>query len=805
MATVSASLRNSPGQLWQFPLFFLGVASIVAVWYLRPLWRLSPADRYLRDLAPLRQAIDKTPPDPGQVQGLLRKVQSSEPPGELLAQTQYLVGSAYMVLAEGAATTEDATQYWGLARKYLEAAQLAGIPEADQIRHSFRLAKTWAMNEVEPAKVIEALLKISPVSDDVPESNRVLAEMYLKLKPPEHKKARDSLKEYLSRVLPARTETQNKILNQARLQQGELCIELNDLDEARRVLDRIGADAPIAILVAAKILLAKSYQKDLEWGQAIRVWEQAKALKDLTPVQKSTILFQLADCYLHGNRRTEALAALDELRKSGGNEALASALKLAELQLNDSAQRLQAVLTLESALPKLANPEQFQNPLLDLTEARGIYEDAAESYREAGEYALSIRVARAYARIADKGRDRELAAEALEAWGLSLLNPATGDGPAGARAVEEGIKKVREAAEEWRALSALKTAPTEKGDLLRRAADLYLKVGNLTDAIKMLDEFTIHVNNYPEERMAEFWLQKGELYLKADNKDQARASFLNGVKAGGDKNPSPKALRCQVRLAEMAIQSKDAKKVASAKDDLEKILSKPDLAANDKDLHELALTLFADALVQREEYGLAEARYSEVLSNHSNGAKANYAQFQLAYCYYREATQESARCREANKIRNDPATSNFRKQEAETKFEQCNARYLQFLKKAFDAFKNSETALQQAGQKLTQEDAILLRRASLIAADCAYYLGNYEESMERYDKLTRRYSGTVVALEAFKQMYECKKFLKDFRKANELFLQMRLSFEKMHESAFDGSSLEHTRAYWLKWFEENQK
>ncbi len=200
MATVSASLRNSPGQLWQFPVFFLGIAAIIGAWHLRPLWKLTPAERYQRDLTPLRQAVDKTPPDAGQVQTLLRKVQSSEPPAELLPQTQYLVGSAYLIVAEAASNAEDATQYWGLARKYLEAAGESGIADADQTRHAFRLAKAWAMTDVEPAKVIEALTKSLSGSDDVAETNRVLAAMYLKVKPPEPKKARDCLKEYLARL-----------------------------------------------------------------------------------------------------------------------------------------------------------------------------------------------------------------------------------------------------------------------------------------------------------------------------------------------------------------------------------------------------------------------------------------------------------------------------------------------------------------------------------------------------------------------------------------------------------------------------
>src|SRR4051794_13735797 len=63
MATDSAR-TTAPRHLWQVPVFFLGVAALVAVVLLRP--RLGPdtlvaAEHQLRDA---RKALEQTPPDP---------------------------------------------------------------------------------------------------------------------------------------------------------------------------------------------------------------------------------------------------------------------------------------------------------------------------------------------------------------------------------------------------------------------------------------------------------------------------------------------------------------------------------------------------------------------------------------------------------------------------------------------------------------------------------------------------------------------------------------------------------------------
>ena len=276
MATDSAPSRN----LWQLPIFLLGIGALAAVWYGRPYWQLTPAQRFERDLAALKQLLDKSPVDVGQVQAQLKKVQGVDPPPHLAAQTTYAVGSSLAIIAEATASREEADQLWQSARQMLEEVE-SNIPQGDRQRHRFRLARAWARTGEPAPKVIEALTATIDCGDDPSEGNRLLAELYLKLDPPDLKRARDACREYLARVLPGRTEQQQRVLNEARLLLGELHTRLGEAEDARKALERIGPDAPPEVLAAARIQLAKSYLAEEDWTAAIRCFEQARDVRGI--------------------------------------------------------------------------------------------------------------------------------------------------------------------------------------------------------------------------------------------------------------------------------------------------------------------------------------------------------------------------------------------------------------------------------------------------------------------------------------------------------------------------------------------
>lgn len=801
MAMEAASRSRS---LWQVPTFLIGIAALVAVWYGRSYWQPTAAQRYERDLIALRQTLDKNPIDSTQVLTLLRKLQSQEPPPHLDKQVPYVIGSALVIQAESAERAEEAAEAWKASRKLLEQAANQGLPEADRARHQYRLAKAWAKTGEAPAKVIDALLVSVKSGDDPSEGSRIMAEMYLKLDPPEPTRARDALKEHLAKVLPARTDAQQRQLNLARLMLGELQTQLGEPEDSRKVLERIGPDAPPEILVAARTQLAKSYLAEEDWVPAIRCLEQARDVRGITTGQKTFVLYNLAEAYQRSNRKPEAQAALQQLRKGTGSEAQAAAFRLVELFVADPAKREEAVTILEETAAGLKRPDLYDNTLLPLREARNVFEETAQLLRTANAFELSLRAARAYSNLAEAGRHHELAAEAMQAWGQLQLDQATLAEPEDRPSlVEEGTKRIREAAKEWREAAAAKQTSIEKGDPLYRAADLYLKAGDQEDALKMLDELGLKVPEFPQERLADVWLKKGEVYLALGNRDQAKLCFLNGIQLA-EAHPTPSLLRCRIRLAELLLKGTDAVALNRVAADLETNLANPELI-RDRELHEAGLTFLAEMPFQQKDYRKAEVRFRSLLDNYPDSPRAALARFHLGQCYWFIAGQEADKCKSAKKVIDDASATEERKTEAEAQYEASYKLYMDWLKKASEPFKAVEAALLKGmtNPRLPRAEAELLRKASFYAADCAFFSGEYTDSVVRFDTIASRYAGSVAQLEALRTMWRCYQYyLQDADKALSTLTQIRTAYLQMPDAEFDGSSEIRRRDYWQRWFEQ---
>ncbi len=290
----------------------------MAVGYDLPGMKITPEQRFQKDFDALRQAIDRNPVDAAQVQSLLHKVHGMEAPANLAKQAPFVIGSALVIFAESTAAPEEAAEQWKTARKLLENAAAIGVADPDKLRYQFRLAKTWAQTGEPPQKIIDALNASINCGDDPAEGYRVLAETIMKVPGPEsNKKARNAFKDYMAKALPARTEAQQRQLNQARLALGSLQIQLNEPEDARKILERIGPDAPSDILIEARILLAESYLNEEEWTQAIRCLEQARDVRGISATQKTYVLFKLAEAYLRAKRRTEAVPTIKPAAQRG--------------------------------------------------------------------------------------------------------------------------------------------------------------------------------------------------------------------------------------------------------------------------------------------------------------------------------------------------------------------------------------------------------------------------------------------------------------------------------------------------------
>jgi len=814
MAKESASRMGR--QLWQLPTFLMGIAALIAVWQARPYLRPTPAERYARDLNQLRQHLEKGAPDAAAVQTLLRRIESIPAPAPLVSQARFLTGSAYVALGEAGGPAEDVATRWKAAREYLESVAQGDLPIPDQQRLPYRLGKAWAWTGgVEPLKVIDAISRGLQSGDDAAEGLRLLADQYLKLTPPDPKKARDSLREYLSRA----SRADPGALSQARLRLGQLHNQLGELDEARKVLERIGPDAPADVYVAARASLAHSYQAEEDWNQAIRNYEQARDARGSSASLRGPVLYQLAVCYLRVNRRPDALAALDQAQAGSGPEAAAAALRLAELQLRDPKAHETAAKALESALVNITKPDQYQNEYLPLNEARAVFEQAATQYRLAGEFELALRVIRAYAGIAEAGRDQELLVEVHDAWGNALVQQSLHDEGDRARLEDSARQQFRQAAQILQGLVE-KKLPTERGESVKKAAELWVKAGDKAQATKVIKELMPGID-LPADKAGDEWLAKGEAALGKD-KGEAMQLFEKALQRSGPHVP-----KARLFLARLLLETRDAPAEEKAIGLLEQNLS-PEFEKN-KEIHEQSAYALAFGLYQRHDWPKAEFGFAHALELYPDSEQALLARFYFARCHWWMAAKEAKRMQEVdNKLAAAGFTSEQYqklrklKEESEERYHEAVAqlpedvkelssqretmelRYRERLMKAREPCREVEAQLLKAAiTSLSPDNALLLRNASFLAAECAFYLGDYEDCIGRNQKLQERYAGKVEFLIAGSQLWQCYSVYLDQPDRGRFALsQMRDAFAKMPDDAFDSTTESRKRLYWEKWFEE---
>src|SRR5262249_8212908 len=116
-------------QLWQAPIFLVGLVSLVGVCLARPTWHAGDLRQMERDVERARQLLDLPRSDRAELGPLAeRLVGQAERHPEQAGDIHFLTGSLYVRIAERdpAGAALDA---WNVARHHLEEAQTLGVAE----------------------------------------------------------------------------------------------------------------------------------------------------------------------------------------------------------------------------------------------------------------------------------------------------------------------------------------------------------------------------------------------------------------------------------------------------------------------------------------------------------------------------------------------------------------------------------------------------------------------------------------------------------------------------------------------------
>lgn len=811
MATESAPIASpvAPRPLWQLPVFLLGIAALYSLWTHGEKLRPSVTERFQRSLEHLKSCLDRWPPDVDQLQAALRKIPKTTVPPEFADRVHYYTGSAYVALAETTTSSTEAAEWWKLAQDHLEAVpDSVKFPDPDLKRLRYRLARTWANSAaVPPRKAIDALKRTIGSVDDTAEGYRLMGELHRKLTTPDDPSERNCWRDYLKH---APTKADARLLNQARLRLAELHAKLDEAEEARKVLERVGPEAPPEVYASSRLMLAKYMISDENWPQAATLFEQVRDMKGATDAQRAQALSQLVEVYTHLNRPSDADAAVKAAGQVRGSEAKLAGLKLVELKLQDDASPRQTVVeTLEQSLSVVSSVKDYPTDLLPLADARRICEAVISSLKTDGEYALADRAIKAYSRIAEPVRQYRFMLETHEAWAEDAAKDPT--------RIEECRQHFRLAGDACAELAKLEKSPTERGDWIRKAASFQVKGEDHTKAVATLSDLVARLTDYPEDRTGQAWAELGDVYLKSNDKEQAKLAYQNAAGRVGPAQPLAK-----VRFAVLMWETSPNKGGENVVTVLEEVLNEKDLPTKYKDAHEEALYALGECLLVRQAWLKAESRLRSALQLYPDSPRAIRGRLQFGQCFRAQVSIE-ARKVEAERAALEKLKAerlalkqpSYRVDEQikmEDRIRASTQRCQELLKQASDAVRQAEEDLLKA----PSAEPELLRRASFYAADCATWLGDYNDSAARYERLAERYQNRAEQLEALRDLHRCCRFAveaareakdadaikKWTNRAKLAYTDLAQALKQIPNAEFDDSIDVRKRAYWEKWLEQ---
>ena len=787
-----------PRRLWQLPTFLVGLAALVALWNYGPRLRPSVADRFDRAVQALRPAVDRWPPDVDQVQAALRKLPPGDPPPEKAAQVRYLTGSAYVALAEAAPASPEAAEWWALALRDLEAVPAKGLPVSDQKKLDYRLARTWFHTPgADRTRTIEALTQSVQGGDDPAEGFQLLARLYHDGPTRDEAKERDSLRNYLKHAGP---RADARALNEARVRLAALHAKLGEGEEARRVLERVGPEAPPEVYAAARLLLAGYHQAGQDWAAAAGLWEQVRDMKGATDEQRAESRVHLAEAYAKLGRTADAVAAVND-GAADGAEGPAIRFQRARLRLRDpAAAKDAAVRDLEAAVADVDAARKLVPP----AEARVVCEEAFEKAKAAGEFALAVRAAQVFAKVADGGAEQRLLAEAHAGWAAVAVG-------------DEAQEHHRAAAAACEAAGKADPAPAGKGDWLRKAAGLYLKAGDRAKGLAVLGDLTTRLPDYPEDKAGQAWAEMGDAYLAAGDRDQARLAFQN---AAG--RPGPAQDRARVRCATLAHAVDPAKGAAATM--LEEVAARP-AEGRDAAAHEEAVYLLGEVYLLHQDWAKAGEKLRAALAAYPESVRAPRGHYQFGQVH-RHAAYEAAGQMKADRAALDgikkerlaarqPALKVDEQLKIEDRLERAEKAFQSRMRAAYDEFRKAEEQFPPS----PDADPDSVKRAGFWAADCAFWLGEFADGAARCERLRAKYQGHVEELEAGRDLYRCCVFAaeaardaKDVdasvawaKRAADARLKVEQALPRVPAAEFDSAAETRKRAYWDGWLAETGK
>jgi hypothetical protein len=210
--------RRSPGQLWQVPMFLIGLLAIVGVAVSAP-WRQTPQERELDQMVlKLRQGLDNN--ESGDVlvaQAENLKLRLTNLPARS-AEGNFLIGSAYYRQAKNKQGPA-ANVSLAYAVEHLDKALGAGVAPGDRPALQYRLGYALYQQNTDVPRALELMtLGVEKGAEQPLQAYKVLLQAHLQRTPLDVDAARSAVR----RVIDLTPERDVEALSLARVQHAEL-------------------------------------------------------------------------------------------------------------------------------------------------------------------------------------------------------------------------------------------------------------------------------------------------------------------------------------------------------------------------------------------------------------------------------------------------------------------------------------------------------------------------------------------------------------------------------------------------------
>ena len=765
-------------QLWQVPVFFLGLVAVLTACLTRGIAQRDPVRNMHQELAEARRLLHRRTDDPLDA---LRHAQNAV--DNLMydqgraAEAFFLLGSAHIRAGEAAGAT-DAAVHWREAQQALQESERRGYGGDDAGRLQYLLAKTAFYTNDDPARVVALLKANKDQADDRAEALTLLTQAYLRLNPPDVKQALETNR-LLRDTVPQIGED---VLGPAKLAGAKLLLRLGQRDEARKTLEKIADPSPPPVLAEAHMLLAGLYQEEHKWADAAPLWRAVLDEKRVPLNEPGGVLYNLGVCCRHLDQTKEAADAWSEcLQRGHGEEEQAAALALADLRLQD-AEPEKAVEMLTRAVAKVRKADDWKNALMGLPRVQELFEQAIAKYREASRLDLAVQVAELYERVAVPPAAQVHRAELSTEWARSEQKRARAAKDAETRKKVEATtcELFRQAADAHAEAARLVTKPEDKDEHLWLCAVCCIDGRDYARAAEKLPKI-IKASEKNTERQSEAWFLLGEACHNLNDSAAAQTAYR-------------KCVECDARFISRA-------RYQLATIDIE-------VGHIDEAIHELDQNLkdHRDRDPEAEE----KSRYAYCSLLHQSASKLslnNYRQVvQILESHLDRlaVTPESVRARfqMADSYRQLAAQSTVNRYmevrmsaDAHDHYMEQNRRYL---RRAAEEFGKLEELLKDAAlaELLTNKQRL---EVPFILAQCRSDLGEYEKALEKYDELVKKWGNRPEALSALGGTVQCYGRMGDLEHLRERAEQIRTMLPST-----EGLS-EADRQKWLEWLTQISK